>query len=658
MGKKKHTGTASLKPPVRRGLRSDDANHTDTSCARRSRLLLPVLLAATLAAYYPAWHGAVLWDDDQHITREDLSSLSGLARIWSDFGATQQYYPLTHSTFWIQHKLWEDETLGYHLVNIIFHAFSAYLLALILWRLSVPGAVLTAVIFALHPVQVESVAWITELKNVLSGLLYLSSAAVFLRFHRTRQKTWYLLGTVLFVMALLAKTVTATLPPALLVIIWWQRGKLEWRRDVLPIAPWFILGTAGGLLTAWIEHTVIGAEGAGYQFSLIERCLIAGRVVWFYLGKLAWPTDLTFIYPRWQIDSGAWWQYIYPIGLVVCMAGLWCMRKVSRAPFAAMLLFCGTLFPVLGFFNVYPFRYSFVADHFQYLACIPIMALFSAGLVTLVKRLPLQSKTASIVLVSTIGCVLAVTTWSQSRQYIDAETLYRSTIARNPSCWMAHNNLGNALQKTGQLEESVTEYNEAVRIKPDYAEAYLNLGNTLQRMGRLEESLTQFQAALRLQPDFAEAYSNLGNALLGLGRTGDAILQFQEALRRKPDSAAIRFNLANAFQEVGRLEDAMVQYREALRLQPGFAGAHYNFGIVLQKLGRHQEAVGQFREAVKYVPGFAEAHNTLGISLAALGQLEEAVSHFKEAVRLKPGFGDAGANLARTLSMLKKEDLK
>ena len=284
-------------------------------------LLLPLLLLATLMAYHPAWHGGVLWDDKAHITIPELRSATGLWRIWFDLDATQQYYPVVHSAFWILYALWGDQTLAYHIVNIVLHALSAFLLALILRRLSVPGAWLAAVIFALHPVHVESVAWISELKNTLSGALFLGAALSYLQFDKGRQKRFYGLAAALFVLALLSKSVTATLPAALLVVFWYQRGTLGWRRDIIPLLPFFAAGAGGGLLTVWVERTLIGAEGAEFSFNLIERCLIAGRAIWFYLGKLCWPADLIFQYPRWQIDQGVWWQYLYPLGVVALFAG-------------------------------------------------------------------------------------------------------------------------------------------------------------------------------------------------------------------------------------------------------------------------------------------------------------------------------------------------
>lgn len=254
-----------------------------------------VLFVVVFLAYLPAWHGGFIWDDDAHVTRPKLRCWEGLFRIWFEPGATQQYYPLVHGTFWLEHWLWGDDPTGYHLVNLALHAGSAFLVALILRRLAVPGAFLAAVVFALHPVHVESVAWITEMKNTLSAVFYLSAMLCYLRFDENRGGRWYAAALGLFLLALLSKTVTATLPAALLVIFWWRRGRLDWRSDVLPLAPFLLLGAVSGLFTAWVERTINGAEGAEFQFSLVERCLIAGRAIWFYLGKLLWPADLIFI---------------------------------------------------------------------------------------------------------------------------------------------------------------------------------------------------------------------------------------------------------------------------------------------------------------------------------------------------------------------------
>jgi len=646
-------------------------------------LVLAALLLATLAAYQPAWHGSMLWDDDRHITRGELQSAEGLWRIWFELGATQQYYPLVHSAFWIQHRLWGDNTLGYHVVSIVLHALSAFLIGVILQRLAVPGAWLAAVIFALHPVHAESVAWITELKNTLSGLLYLGAALAYLHFDEGRQKRLYALTLALFVLGLLSKTVTATLPAALLVVFWWQRGRLSGRRDVVPLMPFFVLGAAGGVLTAWLERTLIGAQGAEFQFTVIERGLIAGRVIWFYLGKLYWPADLIFIYPRWQVSEEIAWQYLYPLGAIVLVAGVWLLRKRSRGPLAAVLFFCGTLFPVLGFFNVYPFRFSFVADHFQYLASIGMIALFAGGVAGLARRWNVQAGPA-VMSTLVLGCTLALLTWSQSRQYAGAGTLYRATLSRNPSCWLAHINLGilklpsdakeaeayfkEALRLRpdlaeayinlglpkfrGDVEQAQAYFKEAVRLRPDSAEAHNNLGCALQQMGRLEEAVKHFEEALQLNPDYPDAYYNLGNALQKMGRLREAVAKYQEALRLKPDAAEIHSNLGDALRRMGRLNEAAAQYKAALRLRPDYAEAHFNLGYTLQASGLLEEAVAQYSMALRYKPASAEVHNNLGAALERLDRLEEAATHFAEAVRFKPDSHEAHYNLGFALQRL------
>lgn len=648
-------------------------------------LLAPALLLAVLVSYQPALRGGMLWDDDQHITASVLQSGEGLRRIWFEVGATQQFYPVVYTAFWLQHRLWGDDTLGYHVVNVVLHACSAFLLVLILRRLSVPGPWLAAALFALHPVQVESVAWIAELKNTLSGVFYLAAMLAYLRFDAARRAPAYALAATFFVLALLSKTVTATLPLALLVVFWWQRGTLGWRRDVLPLAPFVVVGVAGGLTTAWIERSLLGARGAEFQFTLVERCLIAGRAIWFYLAKLAWPANLIFVYPRWQVSQGVWWQYLFPAGAAALMAVAWLARKRSRAPLAGLLLFCGTLFPVLGFFNVYPFRFSFVADHFQYLASIAIMVLFSAAVVTLAARWHVRSASATGIAAVVLGSLLAPLTWVQSRQYADAETLYRTTLRANPSCWLARINLGILLvdgrpdeaetnfrealrlradlpegyynlgiiaHRRGQLDEARRQYMEALRLSPALGEAHNNLGDVLRQTGRLAEAVREGEAAVRLTPKLAEAHYSLGRSLEAMGRFAEATVQFREAVRLGLDGADLRYQFATALHQMNRLEEAATQYTEALRLRPAYPEAHINLGDALQKMGRSSEALAHYRDALRLKPDYADAYYYLGNALQGMGRLQEAIAQYTAGLRFNPGDGAAHNNLGVALEGL------
>ncbi len=577
--------------------------------ARWEWLFLAALVVAVLLVYQPAWQGGFLWDDEAHVTKPELRSWQGLYRIWFDVRATVQYYPLLHSAFWIEHKLWGDATLAYHLVNLLLHAAAAVMVALILRRLAVPGAYLAAAIFALHPVHVESVAWITEQKNTLSAVFYLGAMLVYLHFDQTRKIAlyWWALG--LFLLAILSKTVTATLPGALLVIFWWQRGRLSWKRDVLPLMPLFLLGAGGGMVTAWWELQVNHCVGPEFQFTPVERLLIASRAVWFHLWKLCWPTKLTFFYPRWQIDSGAWWQYLFPLGLTALLAGLWSIRRRTRAPLAAMLFFGGTLFPVLGFFNLYTFRYSLIANHYQYLASLGAITLAAAGGVLLLERWGLWRRPAGYMVCLALLATLAGLSWRQSRMYADVETLYRTAIDENPDCWIALGNLGVVLKTRGRIDEAMAHYRKALEINPCYTEAHNNLGNALAGLCRIDEAVAHYRKALEINPRFAEAHNNWALALAGLRRIDEAMAHYRKALEINPHYAEAHNNLGNALAGLRRIDEAVAHYRKALEINPRFAEAHNNWALALASRGGFDEAIQHYRKALEINPRFAEAHN-------------------------------------------------
>jgi tetratricopeptide (TPR) repeat protein len=518
-----------------------------------------LMLVLVVLAYSPALAGGIVWDDDAHITRTALRSWDGLRRIWFEVGATQQYYPLLHSAFWLEARLWGDAVLGYHLVNVLLHFSAASLVVMVGRRLHLRGAWLAGFLFALHPVHVESAAWITEQKNTLSLVFYLGAALAYLRFDERRRVQDYSLALVLFVLALMTKTVTATLPAALLVVFWWQRGRIEWRRDVVPLLPWFALAAASGSFTAWVERRIIGAEGAEFDLGIVERLLLAPRVVWFYLSKLYWPADLTFTYPRWKVDAATNWQYLFPIALAGLTAGLWMLRARTRSPLASLLIFCGSLFPVLGSFNIYPFRYSYVADHFQYLASVAIIVPTAALIATLLERAgaPLSRRSGQAMAAGLV-CVLGVLTWRQSRMYHDAETLYRVTLERNPQSYKEHHNLGRLLARgMRRMPEAITHYEAAIRIKPDHFLAHYSAGVALYLTGRPAEAAPHFGRVLELAPKnvylSGTSHYFLGTILMAEpGRLREALAELQEAVRLRPDDAEARTRLAEVLEKIGR----------------------------------------------------------------------------------------------------------
>ncbi len=617
--------------------------------------LWAAIFSATFLAYLPALRGSLVWDDDNHLTQPDLQTFHGLWRIWFELGATHQYYPLLHSAFWLEHRIWGDAVLGYHLINIVLHAFSACLVVLIARQLSLKGASLAGFVFALHPVQVESVAWISEQKSTLSGVFCLAALLVYLHFDRSRQRQKYWLATGLFVLALMSKSVTAVLPVVILVIFWWRHGKLDRKRDVRPLIPWLAIGMCSGLFTAWVERKYIGASGADFVLTPLQRVLIAGRVIFFYAGKLLWPTKLAFFYPHWNVDAAIWWQWLFPVGFLVLLGRLWLVAYRNRGPLASLLIFTGTLFQVLGFLNVFPFRYSYVANHFQYLASLGILVPCVALLAKASERLRVRKAVAaagSALLILVLGGL----TWQQSRMYRDIETLYRSSIEQNPASYIAHYNLGTLLtEEPGRLPEAIGEFEAALKIRPDLAEAHNGLAFAFSlTSGRLDDAFAEYEQALRFRPSYAEAHNNRGNLLSRIpGRQQDAIADYQAAIEIRPDYPEAHFNLGALLSRMpGRIPDAMAEYQAAINAKPDYAEAHNNLGILLAAApGRTQDAIAEYQAAIKAKPDYAEAHNNLGILLAEMpGRMPEAISEFEAALRIQPDYAEAHNNLGILLA--------
>jgi tetratricopeptide (TPR) repeat protein len=613
--------------------------------------LLVLIAAATVAAYWPAMHGEPLWDDASHMTRPELRSVTGLYRIWFDLGATQQYYPLLHSTFWLESKLWGEEPFGYHLLNVIFHVGVALLVFCVLRKLEVPGAMLAAAIFALHPVHVESVAWISEQKNTLSAIFYLSALLVYLRYDETRRWQDYALACALFLMGLLCKTVTATLPAAMLVIFWWKRGSISWRRDVLPLIPFFLVGAGAGLATAWVERRLIGAEGVDFELSIIQRAMLAGRAVWFYVGKLLLPWNLVFIYPRWTVDPRAWWQWSFPLSALAALVVLWAIRGRWRGPLAGTLFFVGTLFPVLGFLNVYPFLYSFVADHFQYLASLGIIVLVAAGAAIEISRLRAGPQLAAIVGCLAILGILAVLTWEQSQLYRDSLTLYEATIARNPACWMAHNNLGLTYARLGDSKRAIAHYEEVLRAKRDRAEVHNNLALELAKTGQIEDAIGHFEETIRLRPDYVAAYNNLGVIEARRGNSENSMKLFEQALSIDAEYAEARVHLGGMLRQLGRIDEATAQFQEAIRRNPRTAAAHNGYAVILLDATKFREALFPLHRAVELEPAYADARWNLATTLSRMGRYGEAIPHFQKLARLRPADPQVRLSLAQACAL-------
>lgn len=581
---------------------SNEQPRKECSQARPFIIEYFVIGCALFVVYFPVLHGKPLWDDDGHLTKPELRGTDGLKRIWFELGATQQYYPLVHSVFWIEHQLWGDAYVGYHVVNVLLHATSACLLAILLRRLKIPGALLAAAVFALHPVHVESVAWMSELKNTLSAVLYLGSALFYLKFDSDRRPMAYALAFGLFILALLSKTVTATLPAALLVIMWWRQGSLSLKRDVVPLLPWFVIGAAAGLFTAWVEKKYIGAEGEQYALSVVQRFVLSGKVVWFYLGKLIWPQNLIFVYPRWNLNALHLFDYLYfPMALWALLIA-WILRSNWRGPLATMLLFGGTLFPVLGFFNVFPFVYSYVADHFQYLASMAIITFLAACASISVNHAGAKFRLPGYGLSFLTIALLGFLTWRQSHIYRDAETLYRATLARNPDCWLAHNNLSVLLRASGRVPEAMQHSKEAIDLNPKNPASHNNMSLLLSATGSVDEAIFHAQEAIRLNPNYPEAHNNLGAILASRGDLQGAKTQYATAVRLEKNYAQAHANLGRVYFLEGNLVAAADSVRTALQLDGKNPQAHYTLAQLLRGQGDDAGALEHYDMALQLQP--------------------------------------------------------
>nr|WP_246559528.1 tetratricopeptide repeat protein [Geoanaerobacter pelophilus] len=596
-----------------------------------------VIALLVLLAYSSVFSAGFIWDDDAYVINNlHLRSFDGLFSIWLEPGATPQYYPMVFTLFWAQFQAWGLNPLGYHLVNILLHIANAILLWSCLRRINIQAAFWGAAVFALHPVHLESVAWITELKNVLSLFFYLLSLLAYLRYVDPEQgsqsglprRIYYAGSLLLFLLALFSKTVSGSLPAAILLLHWWQTGQVS-RRKLLEMLPFFSLALILGLLTAKLEVTHVLARGAEWDFSLVDRFLIAGRAVWFYACKLLWPYPLIFNYPRWVIDSGDWWQYLFPLALLLLLAALWFMRlRIGRGPLAATLFFVGTLFPALGFFNVYPMRFSFVADHFQYIASIGVIVLFCAGADRLQQKLPTY-----VVTVFLWSVVLACTilTWYQGRIYQNNLTLFSDTIDKNPASWFSYANRGTYYANNGREDLALVDLEKALALNPDEADAMHMRGVISLKQKNTDRAFADFDRSIVLRPWRTDYYKNRSVAYRYTGQLDNALIDADKVIELEPDNAA-NYQFRASIQMLGEAYPAALEdLNKAIALDPEEADSWANRGLIFFRQGRHNEALADLNKALALRPDLAAALFNRGLVFAAMGNADNASADLTKA---------------------------
>ena len=661
---------------------------TDLANFVQSRAYLALALLV-LVSYLPAmlWGGFV-WDDVLITQTEPVREAAGLWRIWfspSDIKVENShlreghYWPLVYTTFWLEHKLWGFAPAGYHVVNVLLHLANTLLLWRLLLRLAAPGAWVVAAVFAVHPLHVESVAWVIERKDVLSGLFYLSAALAYMRFVETRRPGRYALALGLFVAGLLSKSIVVTLPVALLIWHGWKQGRVT-TRDWLRLAPFFAVGLA--ITVADLEY-VRSFLQLSLGYSALERLLIAARALWFYVGKLVWPTDLAVIYPLWDVrvaDPLAWGYVVAAVGVAVA---LWLFRhRIGRGPLAGVLFFAVTLSPVLGFVDHSYMQYAFVADRHQYLAGIGVMAVV-IGSVAHVLPSGLWGRAGTLALVAVVLVILSVLTWRQAGIYRDGVAFNRHIITLNPQALNAHSNLSAALFEQGRLEEALTAARIAVEQHPDsgrsnfglgtilielerydeaarslqrtvdldsgYISVHYHLGLALFKQGHLEEALAAARTAVDWRPDWAKANDLIGAVLGALGRHSEAEQYLRRAVALDSSDTRAHLNLGLALFDQGRLEEALAALRPAVDQRPDWSEANAQIGEVLTRLGRYDEAEKHLRRAVELDSSYTKAYFNLGLALFDQGRLEEALAAARVAVEQRPDWDEALDALGSTL---------
>jgi tetratricopeptide (TPR) repeat protein len=555
------------------------------SLAPRLRVVAGIALIAVTAflVYFPALDGGFIWDDNEiYITKNQIIKASdGLYRFWCT-SESVEYYPVTNTTFWTEWRLWGMNPTGYHVTNLILHIVESLLIWIILRKLSIPGAFLAALIFAVHPVNVESVAWIAERKDMMAMLFFLLSILCYLKteipssdlqnaLNRIASSLsplpsflpWYWLSLMAFVLAMLSKGSVTILPVVLLGIVWWLRPLTRW--DFVQTAPFLAVAVVLTPINVWFQTHLTGGTIRNANF--VERLLDAGGVVWFYLYKALLPINLAFVYPQWSIQAGnlLWWLPF--LAALIVTAVLWRYREGwGRPMFFAWGFFCVALVPVMGFADTYFMKYSLVADHYQHIALIGVISLATAVWSVWHQRAQSALHWAATVAVVVAVGALSFLTWRQSGLYHDEIRLYQSTLEINPGCWMAHNNLGAALVQTGRLKEAIEHYEQSLHFMPDYPDAHFNLGIMLLRTGRPQEAIGHYEQALHFMPDYPEAHNNLAVALLRTGRPKEAIEHYEQALRLSPGSFEVYNNLALTYARMHRSSDAINIAQKAMEL--------------------------------------------------------------------------------------------
>ncbi|MBF0279364.1 MAG: tetratricopeptide repeat protein [SAR324 cluster bacterium] len=637
-----------------------------------------ILMLLIVIAYFPVNDaGSIMDDGDFYINDPVMKKTDGWQQIWFrpfENNHVWPYIPMTRFTFWLERQCFGLNLFVTHWLNVAFHLLSALLFWKVLRQLSIQGAWFAAMLFALHPVHVQSVVWIAERKNVVSGVFFLLTIWSFLHFEKEKGKGWYFLTLVLYLCALLSKTATIMLPLVFIICQIWLR--ISWKKtDLWKFLPFFLLGAGAAYARIWFELNSFGASGEEYARSFLERVLTAAHIPFFYLSKIIFPHPLIFTYPKWEIDDSQLFLYL-PVLSVLLGVGvlLWKYRNWGRPLFLGVMAFGVLLFPVLGFFNNAWTRFSFVTDHWVYLPSIPIFVLlagaFSSVTANLHVRKVLLLKLSSGLFWIGIFILLIILTQNQANLYRNPQILWKTTVARNPDSWIAHAQIGRLyleekqyelalqyLNKTfeltnenpfieiynyrgltylglGQYDLALKDYNKALQMDPEYVNAYLNRGNTHIRLAQNEQALLDFNQAIKLDPKNVGGYFNRGNMYLWQRQYRQALEDYKTVLRLDPSEIKAWINRGTAHLYLQQYEQAIENYNAALKLNPNFLEIFFNRGTVYRYLKQNSKALADYNKTLEINPRHAGALSNRGLIYRELKQKELACSDWKMACQL------------------------
>jgi len=539
-----------------------------------------VIIIAGLLVFYPALSGDWLWDDGLYITGNPLLHEPGrLWKAWFVPGSFLEYYPIEQTAQWIEWKLWGGETFGYHLTNVILHLISALLVWRLLDKFGLRWAWLGGLLFVVHPMNVESVAYISEFKNALCLPPFLLALCAYIDFEENKRPRDYLLALALFLVAMLCKITMMTFPFVILLYAWWKRKRIGWA-DLCHAAPFLLISLVLGATTLWagrhFEQLYPSHPAALPTGDFFSRLALSAQVISYYFGNCLWPVQPLPMYPRWSAEPLSLLSFLPWFIWIGVAVALWRARaNGSRAALLGLGFFWITLLPFSGLVIISYMNFTWVMDHFLYIPMIGLIGLVIAALEQIRNRLPVRFRPALIAVISVVMLLLANRSQDYAAVWTDRASLWTYTLAHNPQAWLAHYNLGNDLQSQGNYDEAIDQYQQAIKLNPGYNWAYNNLGLALGHFpDRLPEAISEYRIALQLQPDSAEAHNNLATALLQLpDHEPEAISEYQAALQAKPDFIEAKYNLGLVLAKIGHASEARTQFEEILRLDPGFAPA-------------------------------------------------------------------------------------